>query len=206
MAPKTRFYSLSNALDTLFDTVSGSSYSTHSPAWDDLVYREPMRTTTAAPTPWSVWNLDDLIGTHDSDADLFGTIKSAYQGMPSFPACDVSIDKESGDLFLEAALPGYNEEDIEVTFENDQLKLQIGRENALSEKKDKNKENRVYIRNSLKTSKVSLSVPVPASRFVVKDAEANYHNGILSIRVPRQEAHQPHRITLKSGNRKEIGE
>lgn len=205
MAPKTRFYSLSSALDTLFDTVSGKSYSTHSPAWDDLVYREPMRTTTA-PTPWSVWNLDDLIGTHDSDADLFGTIKNAYQGMPPFPACDVSIDKASGDLFLEAALPGYNEEDIEVTFENDQLKLQIGRENALSEKKDKNKENRVYIRNSLKTSKVSLSVPVPASRFVVKDAEANYHNGILSIRVPRQEAHQPHRITLKSGNRKEIGE
>ncbi|MCA1807166.1 MAG: Hsp20 family protein [Actinobacteria bacterium] len=206
MAPKgNTFYSISNVFDTLMDTFN---------TMDKDFYVEIPATSTAGEFPYpSHWQephrvmpprqpttLDDLIRlTRESGlegADVFERAKEVYRDMPSFPATDVSVDRNNGDLYFDIALPGYAEEDLEISFENDHMNITVAKDNALSKEKQERKEDRVLIRTGLKASKVQVSVPVPSSRFRVKDAEASYVNGILKIKIPRQEDHQPHRISL----------
>jgi len=146
--------------------------------------------------------IDDLIeflkkqGAGGPAIDVFEKAKRVYKDLPSFPATDVSVDEENGDLHFDIALPGYDEEDIDISFENDTMTVGVCKDNALSKYKKEDNQSRVYIRNGLKSGKVEFKVPVPSTRFKIKEAAASYKNGLLSIVVPRQEEHAPHKLKL----------
>ena len=148
--------------------------------------------------------IDDLIeflrkqGVGGSAIDVFEKAKKIYKDLPSFPATDVSVDEENGDLYFDIALPGYDEEDIDISFENDTMTVSVCKDNSLSKYKKEDNQSRVYIRNGLKSGKVEFKVPVPSTRFKIKEASASYKNGLLTIIVPRQEDHAPHKLKLTS--------
>lgn len=146
---------------------------------------------------------DDLFALVDAaerDLSRIPTIRSQtkdlYQDLPSFPASDVAVDQETGDLHIAVALPGYDEEDIEVSFENDTVQIDVCKDNAMQKRKKETRDSRMYLRDSLKTSKVRLKAPVPFNKFKIKAAEASYNQGILDIKIPRSEDHAPHKLQL----------
>lgn len=133
--------------------------------------------------------------------DVFEKAKEVYKNLPKFPACDIAVDRNNGDLEVKVALPGYREDDIDVSFENDNLSIVVDKDNALSREKEEHEGEKIYLRRSLTTGKIALQLPVPFTRFKVKEADADYTNGMLTIRIPRNEEHAPHR--LKLGERKD---
>jgi HSP20 family molecular chaperone IbpA len=127
-------------------------------------------------------------------SQLFEQAKRLYEKLPSFPACDIFVDKDSGNLNFEIALPGYDLKDIDVSFENDYMIVEVSPENRL---KKEQKNNVVFFKKSLKRSSFSFEVPVPFSRFEVDKAKAYYHNGILIISIPRLPSSMPRKIPVK---------
>ena len=195
MAPKNTpiIYSISNVMDELMTTMSTTL---DSETWTPRTLGTWGYPAEGVLPPSSLDDFIRLTREAGGEVDVFQRAKEVYRDMPSFPAADVSVDRNNGDLFFDVALPGYSEDDLEITFENDHMNISVGKDNTLNKDKKDKKESRVFIRNSLKSSRVELSVPVPSTRFRVKDTEASYLNGILSIRIPRQEEHAPHRITF----------
>ena len=203
MAP---VYSISSVFDNLFNTFD---------AMDNFVY------TTSGTAPAGTWNtnhvythplsVDDIISTlkekglGGSDIAAFERAKSVYRDLPTFPAVDVYVDKSSGNLQFDIALPGYADDDIEIAFEDDHMAVTVQKDNAFNKKKKEQQDDIVYIRRSLRTSKVNFKVPVPTTRFQVAEAKASYKNGILSISIPRREEHAPVKLKL-NGNSKMIEE
>ena len=188
------------SLNSLFDQLSSTLSPGSSAICPDTVFGTgkyaPIYATMSYPA-----SVDEAISlirqSGESDSlDVFERAKAAYKSLPSFPAADIAVDKETGDLHFTLAVPGYDEDDIEVSFENDSLIIEIGKDNALRRQKDE-EDTKFYIVEKLRASKVRWKAPVPFSHFKVKSTEAAYKNGLLSIHIPRNEDQAPHKVKLK---------
>ena len=86
-------------------------------------------------------------------------------------------------------LPGINPEDVEITFEGDELTIR-GKLPAVPEGAD-------FIKRELYhggfARRLSFNVPVDADRI-----EANFHNGLLTLTIPKAEAVKPKQIKIQT--------
>ncbi len=105
-------------------------------------------------------------------------------------ALDV-VDK--GEEFLvKASIPGINPDDLEITYKENVLTIQ-GELKAEEEKE----EEQYYLRER-RYGRFSRSIALPT----IVDAdkiEAKYHDGILTLRLPKAEESKPKRIEIKTG-------
>ena len=100
------------------------------------------------------------------------------------------IKEEEGKFVLEADLPGFNKEDIELNVDNDILTISAERH---SEHEDKDTAGK-YIRCERSYGKYSRSFDVSAI-----DSEkitATYENGVLALDMPKKEALIPKKLTV----------
>ena len=81
---------------------------------------------------------------------------------------------------LEAELPGFKKEDINIDLKNDLLTISASH-NEEKEEEDKNK----YIRKERYYSSYSRSFRV--NNIEADDIDASYNNGILEVRFPKKE-------------------
>jgi len=90
---------------------------------------------------------------------------------------------------VSAYLPGMNPEDVEITFEGDLLSIQ-GKLPAAPEGAE-------FIKRELYhgtfARKLSFNVPVDADRI-----EAHFHNGLLTLTIPKAEAVKPKQIKIQT--------
>jgi len=90
---------------------------------------------------------------------------------------------------INAYLPGINPEDVEITFEGDELTIR-GKLPAAPEGTD-------FIKRELYhgafVRRLSFNVPVDSDRI-----EAQFHNGLLTLSVPKAEAVKPKQIKIQS--------
>jgi len=88
-----------------------------------------------------------------------------------------------------AYLPGINPEDVEITFEGEELtvrgKLPAAAEGAEFIKRE--------LYHGAFARRLSFNVPVNADAI-----EANFHNGLLSLNVPKAEAVKPKQIKIQA--------
>lgn len=105
------------------------------------------------------------------------------------PAIDIYEDGDS--VIAEAALPGIDPKDVEVSVENDILTIQG---QTKSEKEEKNKD---YYRKEVRSGSFHRSVQLPYAVDGDK-ANAEYRDGILKISVPRAEHAKRKTITVES--------
>jgi HSP20 family protein len=86
-------------------------------------------------------------------------------------------------------LPGVNPEDVEITFEGDELYIR-GKLPAMPEGAE-------FIKRELYhgtfARRLSFNVPVDADRI-----EANFHNGLLTLTIPKAEAVKPKQIKIQT--------
>ncbi len=89
---------------------------------------------------------------------------------------------------VSAYVPGVNPEEVEITFEGDELAIR-GKLPALTEGGD-------FVKRELYhgafARRLTFNVPVDADRI-----EASFHNGLLTLTVPKAEAVRPKQIKIQ---------
>lgn len=92
----------------------------------------------------------------------------------------MDIYEKDDKIVAEIAMPGVDPKSIEVSIEDDVLKVEAKKEEKVEEKK-KN-----YYRKEIKAGylKRMVSLPVPVKS---EEAQASYQNGILKIEIPKKE-------------------
>jgi HSP20 family protein len=111
------------------------------------------------------------------------------------PAIEVKQDEKEYKVKIQ--LPGVRKDDIEVELDNDFMTVtaQIEEEKEEEEEKDQNlKYNTCEFRYGKYRRTISFDQPIKT-----EEARAEYKNGVLSIKIPKQHPHEykPHKIEIK---------
>jgi HSP20 family protein len=119
--------------------------------------------------------------------------ESAWQGEPFsqgawVPPVDI-VETSGKDVVVRAELPDMKREDIKVTFENNVLSIEGERK---FEKKD---EGETYHRVERGYGSFRRSFSLPASVDASR-VEADYKDGVLTVKLPRREESRPRQITI----------
>ena len=117
------------------------------------------------------------------------------QSTPWGLAVDVVENKD--DFIVKASVPGINPDDLDISYVEDTLTIkgEIKSENEV-------KENQYHLRER-RYGTFSRSITLPTT--IKGDAiEASYHNGVITLRLPKAEEVKPKRIAIKVGDQKMI--
>ena len=87
-------------------------------------------------------------------------------------------EEQDGTQVLEILVPGYSKEDLEITTEQDYLKIKG--------KQKKSNESRHYIRQEFRPRRIDLTYGIPDTLDPEKTS-AKVSNGILTVRIPKRE-------------------
>lgn len=114
-----------------------------------------------------------------------GWVASAFEGY------GLPLDVTSGPdaLTIEASLPGFKPEDVEVTVENGALSI-----HAQSDTETKEREGESLV-TEIRRGSVSRTITLPTGLELDK-ASATYEHGILKLRIPKAEAIKPRQIRI----------
>jgi len=130
------------------------------------------------------------LGHYFDDFDQFFSplIKETKSAARNFPSVDVHEDENN--YYIDADLPGLDKKDITVNVENNVLTLSGSREDQQEDRK------KGYYRFERQTGtfnrQFELGPNVDSSR-----AEAEFKNGVLSIKVPKREEAKPKQLDIK---------
>lgn len=126
----------------------------------------------------------------------FGQIDDFFADFSRMPfnkiGSDLAVDvyEKDGNVIAEMNIPGINPENVNVSIEDNYLRVSGSHE---EEKEDKNKH---YYSKEIRRGSFERIVSLPSS--VKRDGvEAEYHNGRLSITMPKAEETKDHKITVK---------
>jgi HSP20 family protein len=118
---------------------------------------------------------------------------AAFSGEPLaggawVPAIDIYETAEK-DVVVKADLPGLKREDIKVTFENNVLTIEG--ERTLATETTREQYHRVERGYGAFRRSFTLPATVDAAR-----VEAAYHDGLLTVKLPRREESRPRQIQV----------
>lgn len=109
-----------------------------------------------------------------------GSNKRYYYTCPSFPPTDVTADKESSNLSFEMALAGIPKENIDISFVDNYMILNV--------KNEEDKNERIFLHRGIKRNfDISSKYFVPESVYNTKEAKASFVDGILKVFIPSRE-------------------
>jgi len=130
--------------------------------------------------PSSLWRFPSLRSVSLLDED------DNFASVPSTGGLTIAEDEEH--IYVEAAMPGINPKDIEVTFDKGIVWIKGETKNEETKKK--------YYRKA--TSMFSYRVTVPGDIDVSSDPQASCKNGVMTITFLKSPKTQPKKITVKS--------
>lgn len=149
----------------------------------------------AALTRWNPWNeLFSLQGQMDQLFDeAFGSfVAPRRSGAEPTLALPVDIRQTDEAYVLEASVPGFAPEDVEVTFDQNVLTIQGTR------KQESEQASGGWIRRERRTGSFHRQVVLPAE-VRAEEISAGFENGVLTVTVPRAQKAQPRRIPVAAG-------
>src|ERR1700682_2567683 len=98
----------------------------------------------------------------------------------------INVHQSESDLFIEAALPGVQPDDVDVSFHDGVLTVRAHSEVPEDE----------YFHQEIRSIEYLRQVMLPVEcRF--EDADARVENGMLRIRIPKQRPQAPEKIHIK---------
>ncbi len=104
------------------------------------------------------------------------------------PSTDIAENKDAFMVYVE--LPGMKKEDVKITLQQNILTIQGEKKSGPEPKEDK------YHRVERNFGKFTRSFRL-TSRVIGETVEANYKDGVLSIRIPKAEEAKPKEIEIK---------
>lgn len=109
---------------------------------------------------------------------------------PPTSASGLSISEDDNNLYIEAAVPGIDPENVDVTFHDGYPWI---KGDVKEEEKDK---KRKYYRRATKS--YSYRVAVPGELDTNKEPESTYKNGVMTITFAKSPKTQPKKIQVKN--------
>lgn len=116
----------------------------------------------------------------DDLEQLFDRMEAQFEGSTAFGTSDTALDviEEADAYVVEAELPGFDPEDLQLTYADGRLSIQADRSEAVERADDAS-----FVRRERSTT-VDRSVRVPDG--VDADAiEADFDAGVLTVRLPK---------------------
>lgn len=133
--------------------------------------------------PANFWRIsDDLRNFWADDA-----WKTLVNNTPS----GLSISEDDKHVYVEAAIPGVNPEDVEITFDKGVLWIK-------GESKKQVTNRKVY-QNMASTFSYRVAVPGDVDTSV--EPEASWENGVMTITFAKSPQAQPKKITVRTTNK-----
>ena len=117
------------------------------------------------------------------------TYRPLAWGSPVEARLPLDVTSNEDHVTVEAALPGANPEDVEITVHQDNLTIAV-KEQAEREQKEG---ERVY--REVRRSSGSRTLTLP-SGMDTENATATFENGMLTLSIPRAEAAKPRQIPV----------
>jgi HSP20 family protein len=141
---------------------------------------------------WGLAKLNDLDFAFPTVIDdFFRTAPSVFSGYELMPKVDVHEDDKA--VYVKAEMPGLEEKDLEVTLKENILTIS-GEKKEVKTEEDKKWD---YYYCERRFGSFSRSIELPTN--VKADAiQAHYHNGVLEIELPKDEAAQPKKISINA--------
>ncbi|SRR6056297_1001328 len=103
----------------------------------------------------------------------------------------MNIEERDKDIVVEMEIPGVEADDIDVTLEENILKVRAGRKEEKEEGGDKKYHRREFRRHYFKRI-ARLPAKVKANQ-----AQANYKNGVLSLKIPKSEEEKRKEVKIE---------
>ncbi len=113
----------------------------------------------------------------------------------NIPTADVYLDEDESNLIVEAQLPGYNEEDVDISIDNGALSIRAEH----SQKNTEEKKGRKYIVQESSSSlyrRVGLPKNVDADKI-----KARFEDGVLKITAPMKDLPKPKKVAIEKGKK-----
>lgn len=144
--------------------------------------------TTRTYSPWLSWKTLDRL--HSEMNELFSNGTGRTVNQMCYPL--VRIHHNADEVLVTAELPGFDQDDFEITVNKDRVTLSGKRAaEELPEGTVRHLDER-----GQGSFERSIKLPFPVSP---QGAEATYARGILTIKLVRPEDEKPHRISVKKG-------
>ena len=100
------------------------------------------------------------------------------------------IWEEKDDIFVKMALPGVNKEDIKISIMEDSINI-----SGQTKKEEEDKKEKKYYYRSLESSfEQSFNLP---TKIQSDKAEAEFKDGVLTVKLPKADAVKPKEIAIK---------
>ena len=145
-----------------------------------------MNEIVRAPERQSVWDVfNDLDSMFEG---LLRPTRRTYQGGGLVPAIDVS--ETDHEYLVKAELPGIKREDLDVTIQDGVLTI-----NAESSYENEHKEDGRIIRQERRYGKFVRSMRL-GEEVDKEKVQAEYKDGVLSLKLPKAEAVKPKKIEV----------
>lgn len=109
--------------------------------------------------------------------------------LPSSRISGLSMSEDEKNIYVEAAVPGIEPKDVEVTYDKGTLWI---RGQAKQEEEDK---NRKYYRKASSSFSYRLSIPETADQ--TAEPQVISKNGLLTVTFQKQPKTQPKKLTVK---------
>jgi HSP20 family protein len=119
--------------------------------------------------------------------EVIGTLSG--RALAWAPACNTYEDEQG--FWVEAAVPGFDQKDIEIAIEDGVLTVKSELKNDTPEP------NRNYFVREIGRGAFSRSFRLPSSADPNK-VSATYKQGVLTIALAKREEAKPHRITIET--------
>lgn len=124
--------------------------------------------------------------------NLFGTVSTSHRRSPL-----VDIIENENSYVIEAEVPGYSQEEIDVQVEDNVLTISAGAAAEPEEGSKGGTEEKEYLVRERKNTEFSRSFSLPKDVNVEK-IEGNYKNGILRLELAKKAEAKPRSIKVKA--------
>lgn len=132
---------------------------------------------------------NDLVQDHEPLFNSDYDIKNIYPF--SFPPVNISL-KANKDLLFEFAVAAYNQEDIDISFIEDSMILDL-------KKVDENiKEGDTWLLHGIKHSGQKNKYYVPSAKYNTDNSTATLAKGLLSVLIPCKEEVKPRKLLISN--------
>jgi len=107
---------------------------------------------------------------------------------------DTQLDmyEEDDHVMVNLKAPGFDEKNVEITVQDNSVTI-TGNAETKEEEQDKKKK---YYRKEISQKSFTRTVSLP-SKVIADQAEAEFKNGILHLRLPKAEEAKPKKVTIK---------
>jgi len=150
-------------------------------------------------TRWSP--VGDLLAALDRDSlfsDFFGggSVAPDQNGSQSTWYLPLDIVDAGSSYQVKAAVPGFNPEDVEVTFHDGMLNI------VARHKEESSSQQGKFLRRELRLGNFARSVQLP-SEIRPEELKANIEGGMLTVEIPKAAEAKPIKIEVSAQSEKE---